>query len=435
MKFISDASIKTKLIYIVLAGIFGILAMIVTSKLAIDSIKIGSPTYQEIVNSKDLLADILPPPAYVLEARLVTYELLHSSDTKKTQQLIDKLGQLKSDVNARNEYWQKNLKYFKVIDEKFIPLIKNNDKANATNLAVGELESIYLKHREYIDALVQASLDESKAIEDKASSKLTSSTYTMLIGAFILIVLAVILSSIIVTNITNSIDSVKNGLISFFSFLNGEKSNADTINIHSKDEVGEMAKVVNENIKRTEALITADNEFVSEVIKFTNELKSGNNLAKLQKEAQSPSLKELGRLLEDLRYYLEHTIARDTNLLVATLESYKQENFTARFPSPYAKVAVSVNELGDVISNILLENKRNGLNLEQSANTLLENVNILNQNSNESAAALEETAAALEEITSNISFTKCSSRSSNRWRSWKRICGSCSRGTKPSYKK
>ena len=52
---------------------------------------------------------------------------------------------------------------------------------------------------------------------------------------------------------------------------------------------------------------------------------------------------------------------------------------------------------------MLVENKANGLTLDNSSDILLANVSVLNNNSNESAAALEETAAALEEITSNIS--------------------------------
>jgi methyl-accepting chemotaxis protein len=67
------------------------------------------------------------------------------------------------------------------------------------------------------------------------------------------------------------------------------------------------------------------------------------------------------------------------------------------------KLASGVNTLGDAITTMLVDNKSNGLTLDDSSDILLKNVDILNQNSNESAAALEETAAALEEITSNIS--------------------------------
>ena len=125
-------------------------------------------------------------------------------------------------------------------------------------------------------------------------------------------------------------------------------------------------------------------------------------LAKIQKEPTTTNLKELKTLLDKLQNYLEHTIARDLNTLINVLESFKKEDFTARFPEPYAKVAIIINELGDVISNLLKQSLSIGLTLDSSSDKLLTNVDILNQSSNQAAASLEETAAALEEITSTV---------------------------------
>ena len=72
------------------------------------------------------------------------------------------------------------------------------------------------------------------------------------------------------------------------------------------------------------------------------------------------------------------------------------------FQTPYAKIAVALNELGDEVSALLRQSYGTGLMLENSSQELLENVNILNQSSNSAAASLEETAAALEEITSTV---------------------------------
>ncbi|MDX9742365.1 MAG: methyl-accepting chemotaxis protein [Arcobacteraceae bacterium] len=420
MNIISNASIKVKLIYIVSIAIVSFFGMIGVNKFVTDTIKIGSPTYTKIVNSKDLLADILPPPAYIIEARLVTYELLQTNDASKIKTLTDKLTQLEKDLNDRKKYWDDNLnndelmnflkpsyesgvEYFKVISDKYIPLIKENNKEGATTLANGELEIIYAKHRTYIDKLVASSIEESKNIENSAHKKLDFGNKVILFGTLIALFLIIFVSTLVGKNIIYSIDSVKNGLNSFFSFLHNETNSSELIKLDSKDDFGVMAKVINENIEKATITIKEDSDFVNAVSAFIKELKSGNNLAKLSQDTNTLALKELKSLLEDLRYYLEHTIARDTNMLVSTLEGYKKGDFTARFPGAYAKIAVSVNELGDFISQMLVENKSNGLTLDRSSDILLENVDILNKNSNEAAAALEETAAALEEITSNIS--------------------------------
>jgi methyl-accepting chemotaxis protein len=61
-----------------------------------------------------------------------------------------------------------------------------------------------------------------------------------------------------------------------------------------------------------------------------------------------------------------------------------------------------INKLQENITAMLIENKANGLTLDESSNILLENVDRLNTNSTAAAASLEQTAASLEQITANI---------------------------------
>ena len=92
------------------------------------------------------------------------------------------------------------------------------------------------------------------------------------------------------------------------------------------------------------------------------------------------------------------------------LEEYSNNNYKRKLVidgiekgGVFEALVNDVNKLQETITNILVENKSNGLTLDRSSDILLENVSVLNKNSTEAAAALEETAAALEEITSNIS--------------------------------
>ncbi|MCG3671313.1 methyl-accepting chemotaxis protein [Aliarcobacter butzleri] len=236
----------------------------------------------------------------------------------------------------------------------------------------------------------------------QSAEKSKSSVVQISIIFIIVSIIGVIFTILTINIITQSLDKVKNGVLSFFSFLNHETSKPSIIDLNSKDEFGQIASIINENIYKSEANIKKDTEFLKDIERFVGELSNGNMLAKIEKDSDTPNLKELKLLLIKLQDYLEHTIARDINILVNILESYKKEDFTARFPNPYAKVAVIINELGDVISNLLKQSLDTGKTLENSSNKLLENVNVLNESSNQAAASLEETAAALEEITSTV---------------------------------
>ena len=221
--------------------------------------------------------------------------------------------------------------------------------------------------------------------------------------ALIVFILVIAMGYVIPNTIASQIEEFQKGLLNFFSFLNKETKEISPINIDSNDEIGIMSKVVNKNIEKIRSAIVKDEEFVQDVARFINDLKSGNMLATINKDSDTETLIELKRLLIELQNYLEQTISKDLNILLDILEKFSHYDYTPRFTNPSGKVAIGINTLADAITKMLVENKSNGLTLDISSNTLLKNVDILNANSNQAAAAIEETSAALEEMTSSIS--------------------------------
>ena len=76
----------------------------------------------------------------------------------------------------------------------------------------------------------------------------------------------ILISIVISNNIVNSLENFKNGLFSFFGYLNRESSNVELINLDTKDEFGQMSKIVNENIIKTQKGIEEDRKLIDETI-------------------------------------------------------------------------------------------------------------------------------------------------------------------------
>ena len=98
-------------------------------------------------------------------------------------------------------------------------------------------------------------------------------------------------------------------------------------------------------------------------------------------------------------------VCEDINKITRVLDNFAKLDFKDRVENDNGIVSIGLNNLAQIITDMLIENKSNGLTLEGSSVVLLSNVEILNKNSNQAAASLEETAAALEEVTSNIEST------------------------------
>ena len=320
--------------------------------------------------------------------------------------------QLDDIFKNKNNFSQEELEILnriKDVEKQTLPLVKeivnlklNNQNEEALNILLTNASPLFTNWLAVINEFIDYQEAKNFTYLQKVRDIASGFSYTMIIFLIIAMIVSISVAFFISKQLVDIINKTKIGLENFFKFVNRESSSISLLDIKSNDEFGEMAKLINHNIEKTKEIILEDNEFRATLANFVKELKSGNNITKFNLNVKSDVLNEIKNSLIELQHYLEHTIARDVNVLLDVLQKFKNKDYTARFPNPYAKVAVTINELGDVICEILAENKSNGLTLDESSSILLKNVDRLNVSSNEAAASLEETAAALEEITSNI---------------------------------
>jgi len=257
------------------------------------------------------------------------------------------------------------------------------------------LNSMKKIHKEVIQKEEKFALDTE---EKKSSSKMQA----IIVSVIILLVTSAFISILLYKFIINPLQTVKSRLDEFFLFLKHEINEVSKIEIDSKDEIGEMAKAINDNIVKTQFLMEEDQVLINDVKDVVNLVKEGKLQQQIQKETSNESLKELKEIFNEMLTALSKDVCHDLEEIREALQEFQELNFSHRINNPTGKASQGLNSLATVINDMLVENKENGLTLGDSSEILLQNVNTLNSNSNEAAAALEETAAALEEMTSTI---------------------------------
>ncbi len=225
------------------------------------------------------------------------------------------------------------------------------------------------------------------------------------IEAFIIILLIVSALFALSKNIINSLDSFKQGLFSFFDYLNKKTNKIEKIKLDSKDEFGEMSLIINANIKEIEKNVNEEKELIEETAIVMNRVKMGWYSQLLEKDCSNPTLHQLKEGINEMIT----SIKRRFVTINETLGKYSDNDYTHKLElkdieknGVFDEFLKNIDNLRDTINTILRENKKNGLTLDKSATVLLNNVNKLNSSSNDAATRLEETAASLEEITNNI---------------------------------
>ena len=303
------------------------------------------------------------------------------------------------------EYEKQVVKYTSIIEKDLISKLQTTNPS--INKDIQNIDSqIDEKRNSSIELLskVRDSIENEMKLSDEEFDSTHQNIFTLtLIISLSIIIIATIIALTLTKNITTSLDSVKEGLLSFFSFLNKENKTAETIHLDSKDEFGQMANVINQNIKNTEKLILLDNALIEDVKSVVSSVQNGYLNKNITSTTPNQSLEELKNIFNQMLEVLSENICDDINKLQKALEAYQKFDFTHKMDATKGKTAIGLDALSKMINSMLVEDKKNGLTLQASANILLQNVNKLNDASKETAVSLEETAASLQQITGNIS--------------------------------
>ncbi len=182
----------------------------------VTEVKINGPYYQRIAQSKDVIADILPPPEYLVEAYLTSFQMLHSQSQAELASLSAKAAKLQGEYLARHVYWESALpegplkqglvrtsygparRMLKSIDREFIPAMQAGDKAKAEVILKTEIQPAYQEHREAIDAVVELAKKRNLEDESRAAVAVASRTYGQIaLGLFLFFLLSIFSSYVV----------------------------------------------------------------------------------------------------------------------------------------------------------------------------------------------------------------------------------------------
>lgn len=204
MKF--RLSISSAIIAFGLLLMIGFTAVVASGVYALRELKVGGPLYVDIKLGNDLVADILPPPAYVLEAYLEATLAMREPDQVAAH--AERLVQLRKDYDDRKAFWtgsalEDSLKtalvsksdrevqtFWKLVFDQLLPALKVADLA-AAERAHAQLKNAYTAHRGVIDEVVERANKQNAYMEKLAAERDSSISRITWSVSFVVLLLIV----------------------------------------------------------------------------------------------------------------------------------------------------------------------------------------------------------------------------------------------------
>lgn len=187
----------------------------------IQEVKIGSPQAEGVMECKDLTADVLPPPMYLVEMHLAAQEAAMKVTPESTEKFRNRYGTLKAEFQKRQEFWSKSLPestlkstvtgslntsaqdYFASVESSFIPALIAGDEKSAQLIVGGILAKRYASQRVVVDQVVALTDKDSEIKLASAEAMAGRNSILMLWIAVISSMIALGMSGIIVYRVTS----------------------------------------------------------------------------------------------------------------------------------------------------------------------------------------------------------------------------------------
>jgi len=331
---------------------------------------------------KDVVADILPPPLYLVESHLVSKMLLEQEESEKHGLLL-RLRELKNDYLTRNKYWEGNdditpevksallgeqRKYANLwwneMENRFIPALERGDK-QGLQISMENLDNYYKSHRNSIDQTVRIS---TKFADDTFNHLGYSAKNT----AFILIAVAIIG---LVASLTIAYVVIRKIRLSLLTAGNIAEHIADgnlsiVITKFDQDEVGQLIIKIVQMRDNLHSLISQIQNEVKKLRSSSSQLKEVATTGELVAESQSDAACSIAANIEELSVSLDLVDHNANDARQIAVESQKRAYESTKV------IDATANEM-QKISNLVLDAARNIRNLDEISSEITNILNVI----------------------------------------------------------
>lgn len=195
--------------------------------------------------------------------------------------------------------------------------------------------------------------------------------------------------------------NLQHNVFAFFAYLNHESKTMDSIPLDSKDEIGRMAKAIDENVKRTQEGLRQDSNLVRDVLDVVAEAKEGRFGSVIENTSLNPQINELKDAINQMSHTLLNLVGENLKNTARVFEAYKNNDFTDRIENPKG-IESAINSLGDSMVSMLSVSKNYANELEVKSKELESSVLELTESANTQSSSLAQTATLTEEIAQSM---------------------------------
>ena len=380
-----------------LAVVLGCLIIAGAATYSLQQLRVGGSAYGNMIAGKDLVADVLPPPLYIIEAYLNAN--LIADERVTLEEARKRFAPLRKDFEDRRAHWARSElpahlksevaassaaadKFWTVLEDKYLPAVARADQQSVQR-TIKELSAYYIEHRRLVDVLV-ADANKFLANSEAEAQAAGDMWQNILIATAGLVLIGVIFG---IVAIRNRVIRPILGMAEYMSRLAKGTYDEEVPFTARADEIGVMAHAV--AVFRTSAMERQLARQREEDQRAANEAER-QRIEALEKEAD---LKRQ-RVIESLAMGLDHIARGDLAFRLDEPMAPEYEKLRNDFNASITALAATLKSISSATDSV-----HNG------AREITTAADDLARRTEQQAAALEQTSAALNGIVDAVRKT------------------------------
>ena len=273
--FIRNLGVGRKLALLIGVFILGFGAFAGLSFRTLSTVKVNGPVYADIAQGKDLVADILPPPEYIIESYLLVLQMTQEPDATQLADMTRRYRQLEQDYQTRHAFWVQALEpgpmkdalvessyraateFFRTVDQSLLPALERGDRTRVEQLRP-LINTSYDRHRTAIDSVVALANAQNALGERSAATLIRIRTILLFSLGLVVVVIACLMGWTLTRAITRPLAEAVDVATRLAA---GDVT--VTVPVGSRDEVGQLLAALTNTVASLRTMVQAANQIAA----------------------------------------------------------------------------------------------------------------------------------------------------------------------------
>jgi len=361
---------------------------------ALMTLRVGGPVSERQMEADALVADILPPPLFIVEALLTAHR--GPDELDKSAELDRHIEELQTSYEERRAYWATRpltpeiketlaasdihvRAFWDIADKQFRPALRAGDVV-AMNAALDRMSIAYLEHRKVIDKLTPLAVGLSKA-QVHAAEALSRRIF---IAVGLATVLMLVVAAVGVWTLRRKVVTPLLRMTHYMGALADGDYDKDVPHQGRPDEIGEMARSV--GVFRAAVL-------ERRAARQQQEAADARSMEAQQRQAEEAMAEARRR---------DQVVSALDRGLSGLARGELNQRIDDPFPPEFEQLRINFNASVRTLESTLAKVVAMAGSVGGGAGQISSAADDLARRTEQQAASLEETAAALQEVTSTI---------------------------------